>query len=314
MTAPNPQLMFIGQQCTLADCRQSDFLPLKCAYCHDPYCSSHFDVSVHKCSAGTKALSEADVRRPLCPLCGEAPAWKRGSESAEAALTKHLTAQQEWEWHTECIALDSDGTRREAIGHAANQQSVKRMCAEKRCKKHLMVDIVCPSCKASFCPSHRTPQSHACPASSTSAAHPKPSISSMSATSQAHTGRTIGTGGAGDSAKSRLLNLVPGQDAKKSAGVAKSNSKQADNGDATGSIGQKSSSNNLLKAIPGTSSNKVDKRILAEQNSLLKALERKRELGILSESEKLKLAQIVAVRESSRRRGLADAKEDCTVA
>lgn len=139
--------------------------------------------------------------------------------------------------------------------------------------------------------------------------------------------------GAGESSKSRLLDLVPGSASNKGSHSTKvmngnpiaaketllddrsiSDPPKTEAVTAPAQSKSNASPSSLLKAIPGTSSNKLDKRILAEQNSLLKALERKRELGILSESEKVKLAQIVAVRESSRRRGVKDAREDCRVA
>ncbi|XP_058794473.1 AN1-type zinc finger protein 1-like [Phymastichus coffea] len=38
-----------GQQCTIDDCKQLDFLPFTCNYCGDIFCKNHFHVTCHKC-------------------------------------------------------------------------------------------------------------------------------------------------------------------------------------------------------------------------------------------------------------------------
>lgn len=44
----------LGQHCSLADCKQLDFLPFVCSNCKLTFCKNHFNTSQHDC----KCLNE----------------------------------------------------------------------------------------------------------------------------------------------------------------------------------------------------------------------------------------------------------------
>ncbi|GAA5853760.1 hypothetical protein JCM5353_006443 [Sporobolomyces roseus] len=70
MTASGADQAFleIGRHCSEQSCRQLDFLPFKCPCCSLPFCSTHWRPPTgHLCSSYDPSLY--DNRIPSCPLC-----------------------------------------------------------------------------------------------------------------------------------------------------------------------------------------------------------------------------------------------------
>ena len=45
------ELPHIGDQCDQANCRQLDFLPVKCDGCKNKFCAQHWTYQGHNCSS-----------------------------------------------------------------------------------------------------------------------------------------------------------------------------------------------------------------------------------------------------------------------
>jgi hypothetical protein len=165
-------LLFLGQQCALAACRQNDFLPLRCPFCTRHFCASHARADEHACAHA----DDADVRRPTCGRCGRAMKWQRG-EAVQETVRRHLAGGPA----SECARGEQQAPKAE-------------VCHCRGCTKRLVVKITvssgagghahdvlepprltscpsqCPACHHNFCPSHRAPQSHTCAAPAPAAA------------------------------------------------------------------------------------------------------------------------------------------------
>ena len=48
----------LGKNCMRADCNVLDFLPIKCQYCGDFFCSKHFLPTDHSCKVYDAASSK----------------------------------------------------------------------------------------------------------------------------------------------------------------------------------------------------------------------------------------------------------------
>lgn len=46
-----------GKQCAHKDCKQLDFLPIKCDYCQSMFCKDHSKVDSHECVSSESAVS-----------------------------------------------------------------------------------------------------------------------------------------------------------------------------------------------------------------------------------------------------------------
>eukprot|EP00096_Caligus_rogercresseyi_P006911 TRINITY_DN2395_c0_g1_i2.p1 TRINITY_DN2395_c0_g1~~TRINITY_DN2395_c0_g1_i2.p1 ORF type:complete len:192 (+),score=54.85 TRINITY_DN2395_c0_g1_i2:364-939(+) len=128
----------LGSHCGERNCRQLDFLPLKCDACSSLFCSSHLPYESHSCpQRHTK-----DVQVPVCPLCNTPIPVPRGS----------LPDAKVWEH------MDSDACgakKKKAPSHPGS-------CSVRRCKNKEPIPFHCPSCSKSLCISHRHPQDHEC--------------------------------------------------------------------------------------------------------------------------------------------------------
>ena len=59
-------LLSLGQQCSLPDCQQNDFLPFRCDACEKVFCLEHRTCKAHTCPNGDR-----DASVIICPLCAK---------------------------------------------------------------------------------------------------------------------------------------------------------------------------------------------------------------------------------------------------
>jgi len=130
----------LGDQCDETNCRQLDFLPVKCDGCKKKFCSQHWTYEGHKCSSPRLK----DVQVPVCPLCDQPVPSKPGAVPDEA-VSRHL---------------DRDC-----------QKDRKRnpRCSKVKCKVRELIKVDCNQCGLNFCLKHRHPQDHECSGKSTKA-------------------------------------------------------------------------------------------------------------------------------------------------
>ena len=63
--------MEIGSHCDWPDCNRLDFLPIKCKYCFDYFCSDHINYENHKCEKYEfvdRTVSAAPIEKVPCPV------------------------------------------------------------------------------------------------------------------------------------------------------------------------------------------------------------------------------------------------------
>jgi len=132
------ELPHIGDQCAHNDCRQLDFLPVKCDGCKKKFCVQHWKYEGHNCA--TPKLK--DVQVPVCPLCDKPVPSKPGANPNEA-VSRHL---------------DRDCQR---------DQKRNPKCSKVKCKTRELIKVDCDQCGLNFCLKHRHPQDHECSGKST---------------------------------------------------------------------------------------------------------------------------------------------------
>ena len=123
------ELPHIGDQCAHNDCRQLDFLPVKCDGCKKKFCVQHWKYEGHNCA--TPKLK--DVQVPVCPLCDKPVPSKPGANPNEA-VSRHL---------------DRDCQR---------DQKRNPKCSKVKCKTRELIKVDCDQCGLNFCLKHRHPQ------------------------------------------------------------------------------------------------------------------------------------------------------------
>lgn len=57
----------LGKHCTLQECRQIDWMPIECKYCHLVFCAEHFSIDSHHCKEVDKHFNKVLI----CPVCEE---------------------------------------------------------------------------------------------------------------------------------------------------------------------------------------------------------------------------------------------------
>lgn len=72
------ELLNIGRHCANPDCKQLDYLPLKCQHCQNYYCAEHSKPKQHSCP--NQPSTEDGVRVPTCPICGAPVPVNRGED------------------------------------------------------------------------------------------------------------------------------------------------------------------------------------------------------------------------------------------
>ncbi|KAJ1988740.1 hypothetical protein H4R33_002326 [Dimargaris cristalligena] len=135
------ELPHVGRQCALAECRQLDFLPFRCQFCHLDYCETHWKVDDHPCANGHQAR---DVRVPVCPLCHKPVPVPRG-EDPNLRMDTHIA------------------NRCADPGTSLSAPAYKPVCQFRTCKAKVFVSAKCPKCQVQFCLKHRFETDHQCP-------------------------------------------------------------------------------------------------------------------------------------------------------
>jgi len=126
----------IGGRCSESWCRQVDYLPVKCSFCKKKFCHEHQSPSGHACPLA----GQADVRVPVCPLCGAAVDGSRG-RSHDDVISEHLDRN--------C--------------RVQRPKVYSNRCSVAGCRRRELVVISCRDCGANTCISHRAAADHACP-------------------------------------------------------------------------------------------------------------------------------------------------------
>ena len=151
-------MLFIGQRCSHDACNLVDFLPLKCQYCHQPFCGSHFSLSTHTCPNRPPEYTLNRVA-PLCPLCST-PISALPGEDPNIPMERHIGS--------ECRGKE------EKKDELRRKREKGEVCWKKGCGKVLFAKIRCEACKHDFCAPHRYPNQHVCPSLSSSSSSTTP--------------------------------------------------------------------------------------------------------------------------------------------
>lgn len=133
------ELPGVGSQCSVASCRQLDFLPFLCRACNQKFCAEHRVQTSHAC-AGAPLVASALVA--VCPLCDAAFPLEAGETSPDATVNAHIERG--------CPARD----RLPTIN--------KYRCSEPGCKKRAAIELKCAVCGKSYCIPHRLQYDHTC--------------------------------------------------------------------------------------------------------------------------------------------------------
>ncbi|KAJ1911363.1 hypothetical protein IWQ60_010178 [Tieghemiomyces parasiticus] len=134
-------LLDVGRQCALPECRQLDFLPFRCQFCHEDYCESHWKVTGHDCPQKEQVK---DVRVPVCPLCQKPVPVRRGDDP-------NLRVEQ----HIANNCADP--------GTSVSAPAYRSACYYPACKAKVLVATRCAKCQEQFCLKHRFETDHKCP-------------------------------------------------------------------------------------------------------------------------------------------------------
>ena len=142
------ELPHIGQHCALTSCNRLDFLPVKCDSCSNVYCVEHYRYETHNCPNAKRK----DVQVPVCPLCQEPVAGKRG-EPPDLAVSQHIDLI--------CKRNDLLSSKQKQLAREQKATDLKT-CSFKKCKQKDLIYLECSDCKCKFCIKHRHPSDHDC--------------------------------------------------------------------------------------------------------------------------------------------------------
>lgn len=126
---------FLGDRCSLSECRRHDYLPFTCEHCNSTFCSEHKDRVTHRCP------STQVPKEPVpCHGCGEVIAWlpKTASASERAA------------------------ERRKHTPSCSRSRADAPTCAVPFCKVRLAAPVPCTRCMLNYCVKHREGRKHDC--------------------------------------------------------------------------------------------------------------------------------------------------------
>ena len=118
----------------------TDFLPMKCDLCQNIYCLDHFRYESHSCPNSY----EKDNQVPICPLCNQPVAVKRG-ELPDIRVGQHID-----------LDCESDPALKK------RNQIYKNKCSVKGCKQKELIPLFCSDCGYNHCLKHRHPADHSC--------------------------------------------------------------------------------------------------------------------------------------------------------
>ena len=78
------ELPHIGLRCIIPECKQLDFLPIKCDACNGIFCAEHYKYSQHNCAEARESNNVV----PVCEKCQTLVPPK--NLSADDAMKLHL--------------------------------------------------------------------------------------------------------------------------------------------------------------------------------------------------------------------------------
>lgn len=139
------ELPHIGQHCSLKQCNQLDFLPIRCDECLLTFCSDHFRYEFHNC----QTAKNKDNQVPVCPLCSKAVPSTRNN-LPDFAVSQHIDSH--------CRA--NDNIDQSKLGKTTN--SSLKICSFKACKQKDVIYLQCDTCHKKYCIKHRNPLDHLC--------------------------------------------------------------------------------------------------------------------------------------------------------
>ncbi|KAG2131775.1 hypothetical protein DEU56DRAFT_872110 [Suillus clintonianus] len=234
--------------------------------CSYPHCSL-LDFLAFKCPhcPGSPAFC-AEHFPPNCPLCSVPIAIPPG-EDPNVRMERHISRF--------CEAMNAIGGRQGKSG--------SKICARGKCGKVLFAPIGCDRCHKEFCPHHRFPQDHSCP----SLISHRPNTNS---TSKPTSKRTIKPSATPSSFSAISATLPSSRPAPSSKPASAPSSKL---------------SIPISVSVPKLFSKTdrlINRRAKEERSSRRKAMTDRTKRGLLTEAEKLSLAQEEAARAQEGRK------------
>jgi len=129
------ELPHLGLQCSNKDCKQLDFLPIKCDACNNTFCAEHYKFERHNCGEGGR-------RNKVVPVCHKCQAL---------VPAKNMSEQEAMELH---LSNNCAPYKRNKI--------YTNRCNKAECKRKELIPFQCESCHLSFCIKHRHSADHDC--------------------------------------------------------------------------------------------------------------------------------------------------------
>ncbi|XP_078430012.1 zinc finger AN1 and C2H2 domain-containing stress-associated protein 13-like [Wolffia australiana] len=135
-----PEFPDLGRHCSVADCRQIDFLPFTCDCCGQVLCLEHRSYSRHSCPK----TNLQGVTVIICPLC-----------ASSIRLLPNEDPNATWQAHANTSCDPSN----------YQKASKKKKCPVPHCKETLVFSntIRCRDCGREHCLKHRFGPDHKCP-------------------------------------------------------------------------------------------------------------------------------------------------------
>ncbi|KDE08486.1 hypothetical protein MVLG_01267 [Microbotryum lychnidis-dioicae p1A1 Lamole] len=294
-TLNRDEFLAIGTHCSESTCSQLDFLPFRCPSCSKPYCSDHWrPPSGHDCPRYDARAHDNII--PSCPLCSQ-PVPHPLSITPDEAVSTHLESGQ-------CQALNALNALNAPTpsGRQRTPPKTDNVCNERKCRTKMVVPITCEGCRKRFCAKHRWGKDHNCEAGAgskvgnlgKSVGATSGGLGVLRRAQEAWVTATTSTTSSTSSKPTAKLNSVP------STPFAPPNPKPTTKEEPKA---KHKILNNL--GVP----TKIDKRVMAEQQSALKGLEARAKKGLLSEDEKVKYATMRAMHAKQS----GDGKDECLV-
>lgn len=129
----------LGKQCGNKECKQLDFLPMKCDACSQIFCNEHIHYNTHSCTESYKK----DNQVPVCPLCNKLIPVKK-EEMVDVVVGQHIDSD-----------CQSDPAKE-------RRKVYTNKCSKKGCKVKEMIPVRCEKCRLNYCLKHRFEDDHNC--------------------------------------------------------------------------------------------------------------------------------------------------------
>ena len=125
----------LGKLCDFATCDCKDFLPYKCSYCKNIFCTNHRSFTDHNCSR----VMDLDIISIECPKCNKS--LKMYRKDNEGLILKK---------HDETCTIKCE--------------KIEKVCDRIGCKTKLIFSntYTCKKCNLDVCISHRFEEEHFC--------------------------------------------------------------------------------------------------------------------------------------------------------